>query len=143
MVKIWHEIGEGWDISGILKSLKSNPSEEFMKYKETMLEQNERCSMGHNIEQCYCDEQYFFDEQDFELYIEDLHDNLKSEFTKEFYHLCDCYLTESLDDLDTPNPWGCPWIWNDDFDFFPNTSIDKQAKLFFYKNKEELQERII
>ena len=36
----------------------------------------------------------------------DFTDDEKEEFTEHFYDLVD------LDDLETPCPWGCPWLWS-------------------------------
>lgn len=57
---------------------------------------------------------------------EDLTEEQRIEFTEEFYNLA----PDWLDDRDTPNPWGCPWIWAKGMELYGET-VKEMAKDMF------------
>jgi hypothetical protein len=65
----------------------------------------------------------------------DLNEIQQKLFFEVFYDLA----PDDLDDLESPNPWGCPWIWKPNYDLRGH-SIEEMAKNFWYENANEIFE---
>lgn len=57
----------------------------------------------------------------------------QDEFIEAFYEACDF----DLDDLDCPNPWGCPWFWAPNQEL-KGDSIKEMAINFYQEYKQEI-----
>lgn len=66
----------------------------------------------------------------------DLTAEQQEKFTDTFYSLLSCG-----DDLDSPLPWGCPWLYAEDMEL-QGATVAEMAKNYFELTKEEIFEAI-
>lgn len=68
------------------------------------------------------------------ILAKDLTDEQQKEFTDEFYW----YPINELEDyLESPCPWGCPWLWSHE-KVLEGETIQEMAHNFYLENEKEI-----
>lgn len=57
----------------------------------------------------------------------------QEQFVEYFYNVAD----GRLDDLDTPNPWGCPWYWDEEFEL-KGENIKEMAENYYKYYEDDI-----
>lgn len=71
------------------------------------------------------------------MFVQNLTDKEKNEFCEHFYELAN---EIGLDDRDSPSPWGCPWLWEFEYEKVNGLTIKDMAAAHYKKYKNEIIE---
>lgn len=66
-----------------------------------------------------------------------LTENQREKFVKRFY----LNWPDSPTDLESSNPWGCPWEWDPDA-ILTGDSIEEMADNYYQEQREDIEEQI-